>query len=390
MVILQINMIEKIRYFYSVLKNLNSYTNAINDHFLDYSLRHHKIIGWYNGLPVYSAFLTPGLSKPLANTLARRLMSNMIQEPLPGIVHIGVTDICNAKCEHCSFYGNAMHKPKQKVISTEQMKKVIKGCQDFGVSVINFVGGEPLLNRDLPELISYINKDKSVASLYTNGWFLKEKARALKDAGTMVAIISLDSTEAVKHDKFRKLPGLFDKAIEGIKECQKVGLLTGISTTLVNEDLKNRNFEKMIEFAKEMKVNELIIFDTMPIGMYSHREDLLKNKIDFDKLFSIADKYNKLNNYPGIFCYAHFRSQIAFGCSAGKSYFYITPYGEMCPCDFNSQRIGSLLEEPLPILWRKLSHERKDVSGNYMNTCCDLQSPSSKKDERLIQIKVKD
>jgi len=364
-------MLNKIKYFYSSMKNMGSYMNAINDHFLDYYMRHHKVIGWFNGYPVYSAFLTPGLSKPLANTMSRRLISNILQESLPGMVNVGVTDICNAKCEHCSFYNNAMHKPEKNPITTEQMKTILKDCQDFGISVINFVGGEPLLNKDLPELISSLNKDKSVASVYTNGWHLEKMAKALKDAGTMMVITSLDSTDPKKHDKFRRLPGLFDKAIKGIKQSQKVGLLTGISTTLVQEDLENGNFEKMIEYAKKIKVNELIVYDTMPVGMYSHREDLKKKRINFKKLFEIVDKYAKKKDYPGIFCYAHFRSHMAFGCTSGKGYFYITPYGEMCPCDFKATRIGNLLETPLPILWMKLSHARNNIGSGYMNTCCD-------------------
>lgn len=381
-------MLKKLRYIYSSIRNLSSYTTAINDNFLDYCIRHHKVIGWYNGLPVYSAFLAPGFSKPLANTMARRLISNMIQEPLPGVVNFGVTDICNAKCEHCSFYGNTMHKPELDIVSKNEMKKILKDCQDFGISVINFVGGEPLLNDNLPDLISSLDKDKTVSSVYTNGWFLKEKAKELKDAGIMMVIVSLDSVVPGKHDKFRKLPGLFDKAIEGIRECQKLGLLTAISTTVTQEDLQNRNFESMIRLSKKLKVNELIVFDTMPIGMYSHRVDLSNNKIDFQRLFGIVDKYNKDESYPGIFCYAHFRSQMAFGCSAGRNYFYITPYGEMCPCDFTAQPIGNILEEPLPNLWRKLSQERKNISGNYMNECCNQETPKVKieNSERLINI----
>ena len=383
-------MLKKLRYMYAVLKHTNSYINAINDDFLDYYLRHHKVIGWYNGYPVYSAFLTPGLSKPLANTLAMRLVSNIKQESIPGVVNIGVTDICNAKCEHCSFYGNAMHAPEKKVISKEEFKTILRDCQEMGISIINFVGGEPLLNKDLPDLIRSIDKNKTISSVYTNGWHLKEKARELKDAGTMMIIVSLDSIIPNKHDTFRKLPGLFEKALEGIKECQKLGLLTAISTTLVQEDLENGNFESMINFAKKLKVNELIVYDTMPIGMYSHREDLLKNKVDFERLFALVDKYNKKDDYPGIFCYAHLRSRKVLGCTAGRNYFYITPYGEMCPCDFTANKIGNLLEEPLHELWEKLTVKRKNNPNHYMNECCDTDSPKVKieNSERLVKIKI--
>ncbi len=349
------------------------YVNAINDYFLDYYLRHHKIIGWFKGQPVYSAFLTPGLSKPLANTLSRRLMSNLLQKPLPGMINVALTDICNAKCEHCSFF-SAMDKPSEKVLTTEQLKIVLKSCQDFGISIINFVGGEPLLRKDLFEILVSVDKEKSSSCLYTNGWFLQEKALALKKAGLMMVIVSLDGTTAERHDSFRKLPGLFNKALAGLKECQRRGMLTAISTTVTQNDIVDGNFEQMILFATQLKVNELIVFDTMPIGMYSHREDLKKNKIDKHALFELVDKYNKGKGYPGIFCYAHFRDQSTFGCSAGRNYFYVSPYGEMHPCDFTAKPIGNLTQEPVANLWFKLVDMKASSHAKYMNACCENDS----------------
>jgi molybdenum cofactor biosynthesis enzyme MoaA len=60
-----------------------------------------------------------------------------------------------------SFSNKTMHKPHEEIMSKENMKKIIKDCKDFGISVMNFVGGEPLLNNNLPELISSIDKDKN-------------------------------------------------------------------------------------------------------------------------------------------------------------------------------------------------------------------------------------
>jgi len=363
-------MLNKIRYAWCIIKNSTSYLNSFNDYFMDYYLGHHKIIGWYKGHPVYSAFLTPGLSKPLGNTLARRLISNILQKPLPGVANIAITDKCNAKCEHCSFY-TAMDKPKQEVLDVSQIKKIIKSCQDFGISVINFVGGEPLLRDELPEIISSIDKDKTSSSIFTNGWFLEEKCVELKKSGLMMVIVSLDGTTAEKHDNQRNLPGLFDKVIAGIKKCQKIGLLTAISTTVVQEDIEDGSFEKMIEFTKELKVNELIVFDALPVGMYSHRKDEGDKKIDKVKLFEIVKKYNAKKDYPGIFCYPHFRDKTSFGCSAGRNYFYISPYGEMHPCDFTAKPIGNILEKSIPELWTNLSNIRSVSCDKYMNSCCE-------------------
>lgn len=366
-------MLQKIRYLISVMQNSFNYMNAFNDYFLDYYLRHHKIIGWHKNQPVYSAFLTPGLSKPLANTLSRRLMSNLLQKPLPGMINVALTDVCNAKCEHCSFY-KAMDNSSDKVLKTDQMKMIIKSCQDFGISIINFVGGEPLLRKDIGELISCVDKDKSSSCIYTNGWFLKEKCQELKNSGLMMAIVSLDGTTAKRHDKFRRLPNLFNRAIAGLKECKKKGILTAISTTVTQDDLDDGNFEKMIHFAKKMKVNELIVFDTMPIGMYSHREDLKKKGIDKHKLFSLVDKYNKRKDYPGIFCYAHFRDQSTFGCSAGRNYFYVSPYGEMHPCDFTAKPLGNLTKEAVADVWFRLVDAKANTCGQFMNSCCKTET----------------
>ena len=365
-------MLQKLKYFFSILKNTYSYNNSINDYFLDYYLRHHKIVGWWNGLPFYSSFTNPGLSKPQAHFISRILLGQLTDKNLPGMVHIGITDKCNATCEHCSFY-NAIDDPKKNILDTDKMKQIIRDCQNFGISVINFVGGEPLLRQDICELIDFVDKDRSVSSIYTNGWFLKEKAAGLKKAQVMAVNVSLDSTDSSVHDKVRKLPGLFDRAIGGIKECQKEGIITGISTTVTQEDLLNGNFEKMLHFAKEMRVNELIVLDTMPVGMYSHRVDLSENKIDRAKLFSLVDRFNFENSRPGVFCYAHLRDKTVFGCSAGRNYFYISPYGEMHPCDFTAKPVGNILTETLPLLWFKLNEQRKLMGDKYFADCCSQE-----------------
>jgi MoaA/NifB/PqqE/SkfB family radical SAM enzyme len=362
-------MLNKLRYFFSAMKNTSSYLTTINNNFLDATLRHHKIIGWYRGLPVHSCIYSPGLSKPLANGLSRMFLGSLTNTQLPSIAHISVTDICNARCEHCSFF-TAFDNPNKKILSTVEMKKVIKDCQDFGVNVINFVGGEPLLRPDICELISYVDKDKSSSSIYTNGFMLKKRAKELKKSGVMMVIASLDSTDPKTHDDFRKTKGLFMKVVEGLKECQKHKLLTGISTTVTHKEIENGDFEKMVLFAKKMQVNELIVYDRMPVGMYSHRADVTNKPINYVKMYEIVDKYNKRKDFPGIYTYANFRSASVFGCSAGRNYFYVSPYGEVCPCDFTAKPAGDMTKTPLQFIWMKMTMDKKRMDNGYLNHSC--------------------
>src|SRR3989344_2653747 len=103
-------MLGKMIDFFLDLKNAFTYFNQYTNHFIDYYLRHHKVIGRYRGYPVYSCFLAPWNSGPLGNLMAKRLLAELTEQQPPIMANIGVTDICNARCEHCSFY-NAMDKP---------------------------------------------------------------------------------------------------------------------------------------------------------------------------------------------------------------------------------------------------------------------------------------
>ena len=355
----------KLKYFCSKVKYTGSYLDSINDYFNKRILGHNKIIGWWRGKPVYSSFLVPGLSKPLGNLMTQYMIKMMGEENFPGIINIGVTDKCNCMCEHCSFKGSMDKKSEKQTLSFNEFKNVIDQSLNLGVTVVNFVGGEPLLNPNLSEIINYIDKDKAVSSVFTNGWFLKQKAKELKKAGLMQVNVSLDFINAKDHDAFRGIKGTFDKVISGIKECQRVGLLTAISTTVTQEKLDNGEFEKMILLAKKLKVNEIVVLDMMDSGMYSHmysKDELIDKK----RLYEIVDKYNKRKDFPGIFCYSRLRD--VFGCCAGRNYFYISPYGNVHPCDFSSKNFGNVKKAPLKLLWKKLSAERKCV-GCFKGSC---------------------
>ncbi len=106
----------------------------------------------------------------------------------------------------------------------------------------------------------------------------------------------------------------------------------------------------------------------MSAGMYSHLY-VNKEKVDRELLFKIVEKYNKRKDFPGIFCYSRIRDRDLFGCSAGRNYFYIAPYGDVHPCDFSCGSVGNLLKIPLNNLWPKLVELKE--SKEYFNPCCE-------------------
>ena len=131
--------------------------------------------------------------------------------PVPVVTNFAVTAKCPCRCWHCSFAGRS----KLNDLSLEEMQKSIKAVQDLGAGVIGLTGGEPLLRKDLEDIIASIG-EKSMPLLFTTGFELTpERVRRFKEAGLGIPVISLDHYTAEVHDQGRNRPGMFDTALAG-------------------------------------------------------------------------------------------------------------------------------------------------------------------------------
>ena len=146
------------------------------------------------------------------------------------VVVWNVTRACNLKCIHC--YARAVERTDDKELSHDQGIALIDDLADFGVPVLLFSGGEPLMRPDLVDLASYAVKKGMRAVISTNGTLItRKKAEELKHIGLSYVGVSLDGMEAV-NDRFRKKKGAFREALAGIKNCQEVGLKVGLRFTI--------------------------------------------------------------------------------------------------------------------------------------------------------------
>lgn len=339
-------------------------------------LNHNKIIHYQNGYPVYSLSTPPLFSKPSANMVARSFYKSVQNRPMPNLLSFAINDVCNAGCEHCSFFNGVDDKTKD-VLSLEQTQQVITASQELGVSMINFVGGEPLMREDLPEIIAAVDKDLSSTSIFTNGWYLEERVKELKAAGLDYVYVSIDSANPRLHDKFRKRKELFDRAITGIKKAKSLGLSCGISSTMTPEAFKKGELERIIELGKKIGIHEVLVFDALPTGRYRHRKDLI-DKDWADELIEFSKKYNDDPAYPGILIHAYTTSHRSVGCACGTSYFYVSPYGDVMSCDFNHAIMGNIKNEPLYRIWERMSSSDAFKCSKWGG--CKIKSSDSLKD----------
>jgi Fe-coproporphyrin III synthase len=146
------------------------------------------------------------------------------------VVVWNVTRSCNLHCVHC--YARAVEESREREMSHEEGLALLDDLAEFGVPVVLFSGGEPLARPDLLDLAKYAVNKGMRAVISTNGTLIdREKARKLKDIGLSYVGVSLDGMEEV-NDRFRGKKGAFQKAMEGIRNCQKVGLKVGLRFTI--------------------------------------------------------------------------------------------------------------------------------------------------------------
>jgi len=356
------------------------------------------------------------LTEALKNPLVRRGIANVlegigyygVQRPqttaAPFLIVWNFTKQCNLRCKHC--YENAGPKPAPDELTTEEGKKAIDEFAEAGVVALSFSGGEPLMRKDFFEVAKYAADKEFYVSVATNGTLITEKiAQKMKDAGVQYAEISLDGFEKT-HDEFRGIPGVWRRSVEGIKNCVKVGLDTGVATTATRYNLKE--IPKLAEFVeKDLHARRFIVFNFIPVsrGKEIISQDLTPKEreelLDFlySKLIDTNCKLDAFSTAPQYavtsFKYAfgpvvptHFTNKAAMetlqgrtksltefigGCGAGRLYCGMEPNGDIEPCVFIPIKVGNIREERLVDIWRNSPVLKKIRNRDVFKGCGECE-----------------
>ena len=379
-------LLDKLRLKWLMATKGMDYSAAATERMYRIYLNHGKVIHYRDGLPVYSLSSPALFSGPSANFFSRQLYKGIHSKNTPNLLSFAITDECNATCAHCSFYGPDKEKKDQrKPVTREQAAYLLKCAQDLGVSVINFTGGEPLTRPDLPDILRGIDKDLSTVALFTNGWHLEERAAELRRAGLDSVYVSLDSADPAAHDKARGLEGLSARIEKGVERALAEGFSVGVSCCVTPESFGAGELDRVIERARELGVHEVIVYDAAPTGRYAERGDL-GSRAWLERLIDSVKKYNDDESYPGVLVYAYTTSHRSVGCSSGVNYLYLSPYGDVCPCDFNHIVMGNALERPLYEIWDRMTSLPEFACAKW--GYCRMKDPAYK-DSKLISREFK-
>ncbi len=195
-------------------------------------------------------------SGPLVDSYGRRIRN----------LRVSVTDRCNFRCVYCMPAEGLTWLPRGDLLSYEEIERLVRVMLRMGVEEIRLTGGEPLVRKDLPELVrrlSSLDGLKSL-SLTTNGYLLKEQARGLAEAGLRRINVSLDSLD---HEKFYTLTrrDSLPKVLEGLAEIEKYPQVGPIKINAVA--IRSFSEPEVVEFARlaRRKPYEVRWIEFMPL-----------------------------------------------------------------------------------------------------------------------------
>ena len=180
-------------------------------------------------------------------------------------LRVSLTDRCSLRCTYCMPADFSDWIANEKLLSTEELVTVIGLCVDAGITQVRLTGGEPLLRRDIADIIRRINELPKAPriSLTTNALRLAEVAQDLKDAGLQRVNVSLDTLDSVRFKEMTHRDRFHD-VITGIEAAQAAGL-TPLKVNSVL--LKGINDDEAIPLLRHALANDwsLRFIEQMPL-----------------------------------------------------------------------------------------------------------------------------
>src|SRR5262247_601705 len=197
-------------------------------------------------------------------------------------LRLSVTDRCNLRCKYCMPEEDYVWLPREDVLTHEEMAGLTGYFTDLGVDRVRVTGGEPLLRRNLPQLIRLLLKNQRVRdiALTTNGILLADQADALYEAGLHRITVSLDT---LKPERFLQLTrhDEFARVLEGIESVARAGF-TGLKLdTVAIRGFNDDELVDLIEFSKQVQA-EVRFIEYMDVGgatEWSQQQVLSRNEM---------------------------------------------------------------------------------------------------------------
>jgi MoaA/NifB/PqqE/SkfB family radical SAM enzyme len=291
----------------------------------------------------------------------------------PPFLYISIINSCNLRCQGCWVDVAA----KQETIKPAAMHKLIKEAKAMGNVFFGIVGGEPFMHPQLFEILE--GHPDCYFQVFTNGHFItEEKAKRLRRLGNVTPLISIEGSELVS-DQRRGRPGVLSKSMQGIQNCLKHKVFTGVCTSLcrTNMDLLT---ESWVDRLIEMGVMYTWFHVYRPMGPDSCPELCLTPEQQLQARKFVVEMRAKK---PIIIIDAYFDGEGQALCPAATGLtHHINPWGDIEPCpiiQFSKESIHDRPGDTRPLkekfLQSRFLRDFRQLAQSSTRGCIVLERP---------------
>jgi cyclic pyranopterin phosphate synthase len=181
-------------------------------------------------------------------------------------LRISVTDRCNLRCQYCMPERDYVWLPRADVLDFEEVDRLVDVFTDLGVDRVRLTGGEPLVRRDLPRLVTLLASKPAIRdlALTTNGVLLAGQARALRAAGLHRVTVSLDT---LRPDRFRELTRFdeLEHVLAGIETASTLGFSAVKIDSVVIRGVNDDELVAILDYGRSLAA-EVRFIEYMDVG----------------------------------------------------------------------------------------------------------------------------
>lgn len=257
-------------------------------------------------------------------------------------MRVSVTDRCNLRCIYCMPAEGVPSVPHQQILRFDEIVRICRIGADLGIRRIKLTGGEPLVRRDLPELLGMLKRIPGIeqVTLTTNGIFLKDQINGLVSNGLDAVNISIDTLDPGRYRQMTR-GGSVEKALEGLDAAAGVPGLSVKVNCVPLKGTEDEEYIRLVLLAKEGKADVRFI-EMMPIGMGKDFAGRGREEICavLEKIYGKAAAYTgRIGNgpaeyvqFPGFAKQVGFISAVSHRFCSGCNRVRLTSEGYLKPC----------------------------------------------------------
>ena len=286
---------------------------------------------------------------------AWKLFKEVLDHGGPGYLQFAITNICNARCDFCGFAVDRFDPKQRRSVTLQEARDVIDIAVRNHIGYLLFVGGEPMVHRDLRAMVRYAAESGVRPMICTNGsLWTEDNMRGLANDGLSSVIMSIDSHDIVRHEKNRGLPDVCRKIKAANQRLRELGIQTTASVTaskLIDD------YDKLPAFLRELGFESCTFsYPLTALGSsYLSFSDSSLVSYRAEELVQVFEKIKEMKRRSGFpvvnpsesltEMQRHLRGQREkFGCLGGHKYFYLDWNLNLYRCHFWEKPMCSIYE----------------------------------------------